>query len=85
MKYGPLGFPIVPHKYGELDHNLDVGPFRDNFSPPSVLGLFLSDHKKLGCPMEIVENFEIEIVNLDCIVFQVHHDGDYPSGVWRVP
>ena len=31
MKYGPLIFPVVPHKDGALAHHLEVGPLLENF------------------------------------------------------
>ena len=34
--------------------------------------------EEIGCPREVVDNSEVEIVNFACIVLQVQYDGAYP-------
>ena len=48
IKDAPLIFPAVTHKYGTLDHNIDVGPFLKNFSFPSIMGPFTRVDEQLG-------------------------------------
>ena len=46
-----------------LSHHLEVSPFSDNFGFLSVPGPFLRSDEELGRPREIVDIFEIEIVD----------------------
>ena len=48
MKYGPLWFPVFPHKDRVFVHHLEVGPFPCKFFFFSVLGPFLRDDEELG-------------------------------------
>ena len=80
MKDGNLWFSVVPHKYVELDHHLEVGPFSYNFWFLPVSSPFLRDDEDLGRPWEVVEIFEVEIVDFSCIIFQVQDNGTVPLG-----
>ena len=55
MKYGPLMFPVVPHKYLTLFHHLELYPFYANFGSPSGMVPFLRSGEDIGCSREIVE------------------------------
>ena len=46
----------------------------------SVLGPFIITEEDLGCPRKAVDILEIEVMNFDCIVFQVKDDGSYTLG-----
>ena len=85
MKDGPLGFPIVPHKYGVLAHHLEVGTFPSDFRLPSVTGLFLRAHEELVCIWELVDAFKTEIVYLTSIIIQVQGDGAFTLGIDNPP
>ena len=85
MKDGTLSFPIVPHKDGALAHHLEVGPLPANFGFPSILGTFLGSDEELGRPREVVDIYEVGIMDFSCIIFQVRDNGDYPLGFDYTP
>ena len=85
MKDGPLGFPVLPHKDGELSHHLEVGPFSVNLGLPSVTGPFLGADEELGRPREVVHIFEIDIMNFSCVVFHVQDNFYCPLGFDDTP
>ena len=76
----PLWFTVVPHKDVALAHHLEVGTFHANYDFPSVPGPFMRTGEDLGHSREVVEIFEIDIMNSACVVFQVQDDGAYPTG-----
>ena len=81
MKYGPLGFPIVPHKDVALSHHVEVGPFPSNSGLPSVPGPFLGAGEDLGRPREVVDVFKANIVDFTCVILQVQGNIAYPLGL----
>ena len=40
----------------------------------------MSSDEEFECPRDVVENFETDIVNFSCIVFQVQDDDAYTLG-----
>ena len=78
MKYGHLGFPTVPHKYGLVSRHLEVCPLPTNFVFPSVLVQFMRADEDLRRPREVVDILEANIVNFSYVIFQVQDDVDYP-------
>ena len=81
MKYGPLWFTVVTYKDRTFYHHLDVVPFPFNFVLSSVLGPFMRDDEDLGRSGEVVDLFEIKIMNLTRAILQVQYDGTYPLGI----
>ena len=80
-----MGFPVVLHKDRALTHHLEVSPFPSNFSLPSVPGLFLRADEELVRPGEVVDIFKANIVDFNCVVFQVQVDSAYPLGFDYTP
>ena len=55
MKYGPLGFPVFPHKDGSFAYHLEVVPFPSYFIFPSVPGTLLRADEELGRSREVLD------------------------------
>ena len=68
MKDGSLLFSIVPNKYGALAHHLEVGPLPANSLFHYLLGPFMRSDEELGRSREVIDIFEVEIVNLPYIL-----------------
>ena len=85
MKDGPLLFPVVPHEDREFSHHLELGPFYSDFFLSSVLVPFLRADEELGRSGGVVELFEIKVVNLTRVIFQVQEYGAYPLGINYTP
>ena len=81
MKYGPLWFPVVPHKDREFPHNLEVGTFPSDFIFPSLPGPFLRADEDLGCTREIIYLLKNKILEFTCVLFQVQDNGSYCLGL----
>ena len=77
MENYPLWFSVIPHKDGALSYHLELGPFSANFGLISVSGLLLKDDE-IGHPRELVDIFELGIVDFSRIVFQIQDDSPYP-------
>ena len=66
-----MGFTVVPRKDVSLYHHLKVGPFTTNLCFSSYLRRFMGTDDELVRPRELVDIFEIQIMNFACILFQV--------------
>ena len=71
MNNGNLEFTPVPNKDGSLYHHLVVGSFPANFGSPYVLRTFKLGDEEFGRPMEVLDFFEIEMVNFSCVIFHI--------------
>ena len=80
MKDCPLSFTVVPHKDRAFSHHLEVGPFPSDFFFSSVLGPFLRAGEEIGSSGEVVDLFEIKVVDLTRVIFQVQYNSAYPPG-----
>ena len=80
MKYGPLGYTVVPHEDGVFAHHLEIGPFPSDFFLPSVPGPGLRIYEEIRHSREVIGVFENYIVEFTCVIFQVQVNGAYPLG-----
>ena len=78
-------FTVVPHNYGALAHHLEVGSFHANIGFPFVSGTFLSSDKEIRRPRVVVDIFEVDVVDLSHIVFQVQENCSYNQGFDETP
>ena len=75
-----MKFKGVPHTYIALVNYLEVCTLTSNFGLRYVLEPLMRADEELGQPREILDSFEIKILNFASLVFQVQYNGAYPMG-----
>ena len=81
MNDGPLRFSVIPNKDEACLHPLELGSFPVNYGLPSVLGPFLRAGEELGCPREVVDIFDIEIINFYVLYYRSRTIVPIPRGL----
>ena len=85
MKGFPLWFPVVPHEDRVFSHHLEVGFFPSEFVFSSIMGPFLRGNEELGSSKEVVDLFEIKVVDLTRVLFQIQDNSEYPLVIYDTP
>ena len=78
MEYGTLKFTVFTHQVRTFGHNFKLGPFLSNFGFPLVTGPFTRSDGELGFSRELVDIFELELINIAFTVLQIQDYGTYP-------